>query len=125
VDVAGRSLQSLASPHACVRRGTSSIGWTVARAGGQRERCSGAEAQCEAEREAKIKPLREMEIAGCKADPHNDAAFCERFWKDYGNAVRSSNGTMVPGMFGELPVALRPSRPQLERLYGIRRLAHG
>jgi hypothetical protein len=64
------------------------------------------EAQCEAEREAKIKPLREMEIAKCKADQHNDAAYCERFWKDYGNAVRSSNGTMVPRMFGDLPVCV-------------------
>jgi len=64
------------------------------------------ERQCEAEREAKIKPLREMEIAKCKADSHNDPAYCERFWKDYGNAVRGSNGTMVPRMFGELPVCV-------------------
>jgi hypothetical protein len=64
------------------------------------------ETQCEAEREARIKPLREMEIAKCKADRHNDAAYCERFWKDYGNAVRSSNGTMVPRMFSELPVCV-------------------
>jgi hypothetical protein len=64
------------------------------------------EAQCEAEREAKIKPLREMEIARCKADPHNDAAYCERYWKDYGNAVRGANGTMVPRMFNDLPVCV-------------------
>ena len=64
------------------------------------------EAQCEAEREAKIKPLRDMEIAKCKADPNNDAAYCERFWKDYGNAVRAANGTMVPRMFWDLPVCV-------------------
>jgi hypothetical protein len=64
------------------------------------------EARCEAEREANIKPLREMEIAKCKADRHNDAAYCERFWKDYGNAVRSSDGIMVPRMFSELPVCV-------------------
>jgi hypothetical protein len=64
------------------------------------------ETQCEAEREARIKPLREMEIANCKADPNNDAAYCERFWKDYGNAVRSSYGGMVPRMFGDLPVCV-------------------
>jgi hypothetical protein len=64
------------------------------------------EAQCEAQREARIKPLRDMEIAKCKADPHNDAVYCERFWKDYGNAVRAANGTMVPRMFWDLPVCV-------------------
>jgi hypothetical protein len=64
------------------------------------------EAQCEAEREVKIKPLRDMEIAKCKADPHNDAAYCERYWKDYGNAVRAANGSMVPRMFWDLPVCV-------------------
>jgi hypothetical protein len=64
------------------------------------------EAQCEAEREARIKPLREMEIAKCKADPNNEAAYCERFWRDYGNAVRTASGGMVPRMFGDLPVCV-------------------
>ena len=64
------------------------------------------EAQCEAEREAKIKPLREMEIAKCKADQHNDAAYCERYWKDYGNARSGINGVMIPRMFGDLPVCV-------------------
>jgi hypothetical protein len=64
------------------------------------------EAQCEAEREAKIKPLREMEIAKCKADHHNDAAFCERYWKDYGDARSGINGVMIPRMFWDLPVCV-------------------
>jgi hypothetical protein len=64
------------------------------------------EAQCEREREARIKPLREMEIAKCKADPHNDPAYCERYWRDYGNAVRHPNGTMSPRMFDDLPVCV-------------------
>jgi hypothetical protein len=64
------------------------------------------ETQCEAEREARIKPLREMEIAKCKEEAHNDAAYCERFWKDYGNAVRTASGGMVPRMFGDLPVCV-------------------
>jgi hypothetical protein len=61
------------------------------------------EAQCEQEREVHIKPLRDMEIAKCKADAHNDPAYCERYWRDYGNAMRSSNGTMTPRMFDDLP----------------------
>ena len=64
------------------------------------------EARCEAEREAKIKPLRDMEIAKCEADSHNTADYCERFWKDYGNAMRGANGVMVPRMFSELPVCV-------------------
>jgi len=64
------------------------------------------EARCEADREERIKPLREMEIAKCKADSHNDPAYCDRFWKDYGNAVRAANGTMVPRMFDDLPVCV-------------------
>lgn len=64
------------------------------------------EAQCEAEREAKIKPLRDAEIAKCKADQSNDPGYCERFWKDYGNARRGANGGTIPRMFGDLPVCV-------------------
>ena len=64
------------------------------------------EAQCEQEREVRIAPLREMEIAKCKADSHNDAAYCERYWKDYGNRIRTPNGTMTPRMFDDLPICV-------------------
>jgi hypothetical protein len=64
------------------------------------------DAQCEAAREAKIKPLRDAEIAKCKADARNDPAFCERYWRDYGNAVRRPNGTMGPRMFDDLPACV-------------------
>jgi len=64
------------------------------------------EAQCEKEREALIKPLREMEIAKCKADTHNKPDYCERFWSDYGNPVRRANGTMSGRMFDDLPVCV-------------------
>jgi hypothetical protein len=64
------------------------------------------EEQCEVERQAMIKPLRDAEIAKCKADPRNDEAYCERYWKDYGNAVRAVNGRMVPRMFDDLPVCV-------------------
>ncbi len=64
------------------------------------------EAQCEAEHEAKIKPLRDAEIAKCKADQNNDPGYCERFWKDYGNAKRGANGGAIPRMFGDLPICV-------------------
>jgi hypothetical protein len=61
------------------------------------------EAQCARERQALIKPLRDMEIAKCEADGNNDPAYCERYWKDYGNSVRIANGGMTPRMFDDLP----------------------
>jgi len=64
------------------------------------------EATCEAEREVRIKPLRDTEIAKCKADSHNDPAYCERYWKDYGNGMRGADGVMIPRMFSDLPVCI-------------------
>jgi hypothetical protein len=59
--------------------------------------------QCEAAREARIKPRREMEIAKCKTEQGKDPGYCERFWSDYGNAVRQPNGKMRPRLFDDLP----------------------
>jgi len=70
----------------------------------QRSDVEALEAQCEQEREARIKPLRDMEIEKCKEDKRNDPAYCERYWKDYGNAVHTARGGMVPRMFDDLPV---------------------
>jgi hypothetical protein len=48
--------------------------------GDQASDVAALEAKCEAEREAKIKPLRDAEIAKCKADQNNDPGYCDRFW---------------------------------------------
>lgn len=73
------------------------------------------EARCEADREAKIKPLREKEIATCLAN-RSDLDYCTTFWKDYGNAVRLPNGRMIPRLFDDLPscVAALKARQQLQ-----------
>lgn len=75
------------------------------------------EASCEAAREERLKPLRDAEIAKCKADKRTDPAYCERFWSDYGNAVRLPNGRMQPRMFDDLPecVAAQEARRKLRR----------
>jgi hypothetical protein len=72
------------------------------------------EQQCERAREAKLKPLRDAEIARCK-EQGKDAAYCERYWSDYGNAVRLANGNMRPRMFDDLPecVAAHEARRKL------------
>ena len=64
------------------------------------------EARCEAEREAKIKPLRDPEIAKCKADSRHEERYCDRFWKDYGSARRGATGGTIPRMFGDVPVCV-------------------
>jgi hypothetical protein len=64
------------------------------------------EATCEAEREAKIKPLRDAQIAQCKAGQDNDPGYCERFWKDYGSARRGATGGTIPRMFDDLPICV-------------------
>lgn len=56
------------------------------------------EAKCAQEREAKIKPLRDAEIAKCKADKTNDPEHCEHFFSDYG-----SGGRRTPRLFDDLP----------------------
>jgi len=60
------------------------------------------EKECETAREVKLKPLRNAEIARCKAEPKSDAAYCERYWSDYGDAKRLPNGTMQPRLFDDL-----------------------
>jgi hypothetical protein len=67
---------------------------------------AGLESQCAAAREAKIKPLREAEVAKCKSSRPDDPAYCERYWSDYGNAKRLPNGTMGTRMFDNLPVCV-------------------
>ena len=78
------------------------------------------ESQCEAAREAKIKPLRDAEIAKCKAARPDDPAYCERYWSDYGNAKKRPNGTMGPRMFDDLPacVSAEQARQALARSGG-------
>jgi hypothetical protein len=61
------------------------------------------ELKCEQAREARLKPMRDAEIANCKADRSRDPEYCERFWKDLGDATRLPNGAMKPRLFDDLP----------------------
>jgi len=70
------------------------------------------QAKCEAAREARIKPLREGEIAKCKASRPEDPDYCARYWSDYGNAKRLPNGTMGPRMFDDLPECVAAAKAQ-------------
>ena len=60
------------------------------------------DAGCEAARQARITPMREREIALCKAS-RTDADYCERYYRDLGEATVSQDGTPIPRMFNDLP----------------------
>ena len=61
------------------------------------------EQQCEVAREAKLKPLREAEIKRCIEEQGREPDYCQRYWRDYGDATRLANGRMQPRKFDELP----------------------
>lgn len=59
--------------------------------------------RCEDAREEKIAPLRAAEIAKCVATETGDQAWCETFWADYGDPVRTMSGGITPRLFHDLP----------------------
>ena len=61
------------------------------------------EQQCEAAREQRLKPLREAEIKRCIEEQRREADYCQRYWRDYGNAMKLPNGAFQPRKFDDLP----------------------
>ena len=81
----------------------SAIGWQLCHAEEvTEEQVLELERKCEEAREARLKPLREAEIARCKADKRADPAYCERFYRDFGDAIKTDSGVR-PRMFNDLP----------------------
>jgi hypothetical protein len=58
---------------------------------------------CQTQREEKVAPLREQAIEDCVTKQRRDREHCESFNRTFGNARRNGNGTMMPGMFWDLP----------------------
>ena len=59
--------------------------------------------RCEDAREKKIAPLREAEIANCVKTETGDQAWCEAFWADYGDPIRTASGMLTPRLFHDIP----------------------
>jgi hypothetical protein len=59
--------------------------------------------QCELARETEIAPLRAAAIDECKAKPRANAAYCERYYATFGDAVAIRPGEVTPRMFDDLP----------------------
>jgi hypothetical protein len=70
--------------------------------------------KCEQAREARLKPMRDAEIAKCKADRTRDPEYCDRFWKDLGDATRLPNGAMKPRLFDDLPECVAAAKAKRE-----------
>jgi len=60
--------------------------------------------ECQSQREENIAPLREQAIEDSVANKGQDREHCESFNRTFGNARPRGNGTMIPGMFWDLPV---------------------
>lgn len=81
----------------------SSLGWQYCLAEEfSEEQVRELEQKCEAAREAKLKPLREAEIARCKTEKPEDPGYCERFYRDFGDSIKTAAGVR-PRMFNDLP----------------------
>lgn len=70
---------------------------------------------CEQARESAIAPLRQAAIEECKAAPRTEPAYCERFYADYGDAVRLPSGAMRPRLFDDLPACVRAQEARSAR----------
>jgi len=93
------------------------VSQVILAAGMTEQQVQAMEQKCEAAREAKLKPLRDAEIARCKSERGTDPDYCERYFRNYGDSMRSANGTMTPRMFHDLPecVAALKARQELAR----------
>ena len=70
--------------------------------------------RCEEARQKKIAPLREAEIEKCLTE-RNSRDYCERFWRDYGEATRTVNGRFVPRLFNDLPECVEAQKARNSR----------
>lgn len=62
--------------------------------------------QCQEQRQRNIEPLRQQEIERCIDAGRGDREYCERFNRDFGEAMQTVNGTK-PGLFWDLPICER------------------
>jgi hypothetical protein len=64
-----------------------------------------------------LSPLVEIGHCPLFSDRHNDPAWCERFYKDYGEGGRHFDGRPIPRLFDDLPecVAAHEARRRKSR----------
>jgi hypothetical protein len=72
------------------------------------------EALCEREREKRLKPQREAHIKRCIDRGNKDPDWCERYYSDWGEAMRLDISTVRPALYYDLPecVAAKNARQE-------------
>ena len=75
------------------------------------------EALCEREREKRLKPEREAHIKRCIDRDDKGPDWCERYYSDWGEAMRLDIRTVRPALYYDLPecVAAKKACQNLER----------
>ncbi len=68
-----------------------------------RDEASKIMGECQKQREENIAPLRARAIEDCVTQGRGDQEYCERFNRTFGNPRPRGNGSMIPGMFWDLP----------------------
>ena len=59
---------------------------------------------CQRERQRNLAPLREEAIERCVNRQMQSREECERRNRDYGEVRRNANGSIMPGLFWDLPL---------------------
>ncbi len=72
------------------------------------------EALCEREREKRLKPEREALIEQCKAETGKSDEQCEKYWADYGDAVRIDRVRVRPALYYDLPECIAAENARQE-----------
>jgi hypothetical protein len=73
-------------------------------------RVDAANARCEAARAARLAPLRARKIAVCKRSARPPTAGCETFYSTWGDNSNHANGSVVRGLFYDLPACVDARR---------------
>ena len=75
------------------------------------------ESLCEREREKRLKPERESLIENCIKTEKKQAAWCENYFADWGDAERLDRYTMRPALYYNLPecIAAKKAREQARK----------
>ncbi|AQS39627.1 hypothetical protein Sps_04542 [Shewanella psychrophila] len=60
--------------------------------------------ECKIFRQQRIEPLRVIEIDKCINEDGKEAAYCTRYFSDYGETYTHKNGTLQIGIFWGSPI---------------------
>lgn len=63
--------------------------------------------ECQAYRQQQIAPLKAIEIDNCINEQNKEAAYCKRYYRDYGESFTQGNGTFKLGLYWDYPTCAK------------------